>query len=66
MVACHKRKNLNNLVIPIKIKFCKERDLKASACVGRQKWNVLGVVVKDRVKDTALDYGVSFGMIEIK
>ena len=64
MVACHKPKNLKDLLIPRKMKVCKERDPKASAYVEKQTWNVLRVAVKDRVKDVALDYRVSLGMRE--
>ena len=52
-------------MIPSKNKVCKERDLKAMAYVEKQTGNVIGVAVKDRVKEIALDHGVSIGMREI-
>ena len=51
MVTYHKPKNLKDLVIPNKMKPCKERDLRDSTYAEKQTENVLGVAVKDRVKD---------------
>ena len=64
MVAYHKPENLKDFVIPTKMLICKERDLKASTYVEKQTENVLGVAVKDIVKDILLDDRVSLGTRE--
>ena len=64
MVAYHKPKNLKDIVMPSRMEYCKERNLRASAYIENQTGNVPGVSVKDRVKDIVLDDGVSSGMRE--
>ena len=66
MVPYCKPKNLKDLVIPSKMEIFKERDVKSSAYVEKQIENVIGVSVKDRVKEIVLDNGVPVGMRVIK
>ena len=66
MVAYHKPKNLQELVIPNRMKVYIEIYLRSSTYVKNQTGNVLGVAVKDRVKHIALDDGVSSGTRESK
>ena len=65
-MACHKPNNLKDLVIPSRMKVCIERDLRPRNYVKNQVWNVLGVTVKDRVKDIALDGSLFSVMRESK
>ena len=64
MVACHKPNNLNDPVIPSRMKVCMKRDLRSSAYVKNQTESVVGVPVKEIVKDIVLDDGVSPGIRE--
>ena len=64
MVACHKPKNLKDLVMPSRMKDCNEVDLKASTYVKKQRGKAMGVVVKVRVQEIVVDYGASVGVRE--
>ena len=64
MVACHKLKNLKELVIPSRMKDCKKVNLKSSTYVKKLTRRVMSVVVKDRVQEIVVDDGASVGMRE--
>ena len=62
MVACHKPKNLKDLVIPSRMKDCVEPGLKASTYAETQIGKVKVVKVQDRVNEIVLNDGVSMDM----
>ena len=64
IVAYHKPNNLKDLAIPRKMIICNETYLKSSTYVENQTGNIIGVAVKDKLKEIVLDDGVSMGMIE--
>ena len=59
MVACHKPKNLKDLVLPSRMKDCVEPGLKASAYAETQIGKVEVVKVQDRANKIVLNAGVS-------
>ena len=61
MVACHKPRNLKDLVIPSRMKDCLEPGLKTSAFAEKQIGKVKAVKVQDRVNEIVLNDGVSDG-----
>ena len=61
MVACHKPRNLKDLVIQGRTKDCLEPGLKTSAYADKQIRKVKAVKMQDRANEIVLNDGVSDG-----